>query len=266
MAVILPRDSRNLFSIKMIAPGIELALDYANKKDILKKENVELFYRDSNCSAKLAMRAGMELYMYHGINVFFGPVFDYALVQISRFSSVWNIPTVTAGGMAFEWTTERKKSDYSLVTRSSSEISTWSLAGFFFKIFEEMQWKKAALIYDNDADLGVLNRFCYMFANSFVKKSKKKFLYLIFDQNDIEKTLTKAKNNASMKISISSIIYFSSSRFNRNPLLLLIPSFSSFLIPGISSDLLLFPPFPIVLGLSFKKLKKGQDKLIAINA
>lgn len=204
IAVILPRDSRHLFCIMKIAPSIELALDFVDRNDILKKENVELYYRDSNCTANIAMMAGMELYMYRGINVFFGPVFDYALMQISRLSSVWNIPTVTAGGMAWQWNEQRKTPEFSLVTRSSTEISTWSLAGFFFKIFKEMNWEKVALIFDNDADLGILEKFCYMFANSFVKRSKKKARTVLYNEKDPEQMLTLVRNHSSMNFLLTS--------------------------------------------------------------
>jgi len=49
-------------------------------------------------------------------HVFFGPVYDYAMAPVARFSAVWKKPVITTGALASDFARE-KKVEYPLLTR-----------------------------------------------------------------------------------------------------------------------------------------------------
>ena len=49
-------------------------------------------------------------------HAFFGPVADYALAPVARFSPVWKIPVITVGALSSDFARD-KKHEYPLLTR-----------------------------------------------------------------------------------------------------------------------------------------------------
>ena len=110
IAAILPEDSRRLFSSKRVAPAIEYAIDYlTNKTDLLKGHTMKVTYRDSKCSSAHGMNNAINYYVENNVDVFFGPVCDFSVAPVARQAMFWNIPLISVGAMARDFTEYRKE-------------------------------------------------------------------------------------------------------------------------------------------------------------
>lgn len=96
-------------------PAIEMAADKVKSADgTLPGYDIQIEFRDSQCSETFGPLHGIDLYMKNLAHVFIGPSCDYSIAPLARFSYYWGIPILTAGALvdAFE-----KKDEYRLLTR-----------------------------------------------------------------------------------------------------------------------------------------------------
>lgn len=53
-------------------------------------------------------------------DVFLGPVCDYAVAPVARYSAFWNVPVITGGALADDF---RDKNEYKLLTRMTGSYT-----------------------------------------------------------------------------------------------------------------------------------------------
>uniref|UniRef100_A0A8D8V0J3 Atrial natriuretic peptide receptor 3 n=2 Tax=Cacopsylla melanoneura TaxID=428564 RepID=A0A8D8V0J3_9HEMI len=129
-------------TIQTILPSIELAVLHVKdpRYGRLPNWNITLNYKDTNCSSTAGPMAAFDLFKQS--DVFLGPVCDYVLAPVARYSGVWRIPVLTAGGLVasfelkFEYPTlTRMMGSFSLVGQAVQSILknfNWTVAGFLF--------------------------------------------------------------------------------------------------------------------------------------
>jgi Receptor family ligand binding region len=101
-AVLLPQTSQDNRIMSAVLPSIELAArKVVQNGNLLSNFQIEIDYKDTKCSSTFGPLAAFDL--YNGKtkpDVFFGPICDYVLAPVARYSGVWEIPVLTAGGFA----------------------------------------------------------------------------------------------------------------------------------------------------------------------
>jgi hypothetical protein len=104
IALLLPEKNENHLVIDAVRPVVELAVDYV-KKNILIDFKISTHHRDTQKSSTIGPLQAVELFYARKVNVFLGPVCDYVLAPVARYCGVWNMPIITAGGLAtgFGW-------------------------------------------------------------------------------------------------------------------------------------------------------------------
>lgn len=143
IGVILPNNQKYSWSLQQVLPAIEMAVEKLNTNFLLGKR-ITVFVNDSMCSETFASLAAMDLHYTVNVNVLFGPVCDYALAPVAKFSSHWNIPVLTAGGLGSDFDNKAK---YTLLTRVLGLHSSASDA--FIEIAKTFNWTRFSLIYED---------------------------------------------------------------------------------------------------------------------
>lgn len=165
IAVILPEDGSRMFSLPRVLPAIEYAIDQVqNDSSILEGYTFHVTYRDSNCSSADGMNHAIKLYMASQVDVFLGPVCDYSVAPVARQTRFWNLPIISVGAMARDFT-EYHHTDYPLLTRAGP-VNFGSLADFFLTTFKRFKWDKYFIIYDKSGQGEYVEDFCHLVSSS----------------------------------------------------------------------------------------------------
>lgn len=136
-----------LFAKERISPAIDIALESVRRDQILSGVNITVRYANDRAESRYALRSAINYYLNGEVDVFFGPILDYALAPIARQSMFWNIPIMTSGGMAADFQKERQTM-YPMLTRISASFN--SLAKSFRALFTMFEWDKVKLMYDKE--------------------------------------------------------------------------------------------------------------------
>ncbi|XP_042211451.1 atrial natriuretic peptide receptor 3-like, partial [Homarus americanus] len=123
--------------------------------------------------------------------VFLGPVDDYVLAPVARFSGAWNVPSLTPGGQpsAFD-----SRKDYPLLTRLKGFYT--EVGKLFSSVVKHWDWKVLGLIYeDRDDEKG--NSVCHFtlasiynsfdakpYTQKFMKSTNRNFTELLMSFHD----------------------------------------------------------------------------------
>jgi ABC-type branched-subunit amino acid transport system substrate-binding protein len=143
IGVILPESSHYPWSIQRVLPAINIAIEYV-QNDILPGTRLEILVADSDCSETKASLAAFELYQKKA-HVLLGPVCNYAVAPVARFSTNWNIPIITAGASVVDFDT---KNEFKLLTRiHETKTLTAESVVHFTEVFN---WTHIGLIYEEN--------------------------------------------------------------------------------------------------------------------
>lgn len=203
LGVILPEDPRYPWSLKRVMPAIDYAIENLPKYNLLLGCTVIPETRDSECSETMGPLSAVDFHMNKNVHVFFGPVCDYAIAPVARFSPHWNIPVLSAGALVTDFD---NKTEYKLLTRVHGAYSNG--ADFFLHIASKFNWTNLGLIYHDNKGTGKGKSDCYFRMEALFFKLKQAFgkepWNKNFDekfpaQNDFEEILKLASLNTRSK-------------------------------------------------------------------
>ena len=125
IGVILPFDSSDLWSLRLAGPAIEYAVSSVQRWNpvapvTLSKHVLQINVNDSRCSETWGPLSAFEMYLAGRANVFLGPVCEYAIAAVARYSPHWNIPVITPGALVLDFD---NRATYRLLTRISGSYS-----------------------------------------------------------------------------------------------------------------------------------------------
>ena len=212
LGVILPANPKYPWSMERVLPAIDIAVETVKRKSLLPYENIIVNASDSKCSETFGPLAAIDFFMYKSAHAFIGPVCDYAIAPIARFSPYWNIPVLSGG--AFVSSFDNKK-EYKLLTRVLGAYSNG--ADFFLSIAHAHNWTRMGLIYHDNKDenqsKGKSN--CYFKMEALFYKLDRTFgfepWYAGIDENlphkyDFAETLIEASQNVRSKCAHSNFL------------------------------------------------------------
>ncbi|XP_005102141.2 atrial natriuretic peptide receptor 3, partial [Aplysia californica] len=163
IASLFPADDRRLFSIKRIRPALEIAVEKVRAPDgPLPGREIEINYRDSNCSSADAMNEAINFYVRNKSHVFLGPCCDYAAAPVGRQTRYWQIPIITTA-LARDFALA-KGDKFSMMTRMGPSIN--KLAEFLKAILLKFKWNVFKILYQPNGLDNVMDMMCHVMAES----------------------------------------------------------------------------------------------------
>lgn len=104
IASIFVRQSDLTVYYEIVKPAIELAVEVCNRRFAGHLQLTAFVRNDSKlCLYTVAPSLAAEMYYLRQINAFVGPSCMYALDNVARLASFWNVPVFTAGGSSVEF-------------------------------------------------------------------------------------------------------------------------------------------------------------------
>ena len=164
IGAVMPFNSTRLFSVPRVKPAATIAMSNIKKKSIL--HDLSISYKDSRCDEAYGMNHAINLYIKSQVNVFFGPVCDYAAAPVARQTKFWNMPMVSIGTIALDYR-QRRDTVYPLLTRAGP-VNLGSLVNSFKYLLTKNKWTKVKVIYQQKAYGEILTRFCHLAAEMMV--------------------------------------------------------------------------------------------------
>ena len=144
LGVILPLHLDVQWNYNLTGKAIAIAVDTVNRqRPLLRRHRLSVEFGDSKCSDIAAPLKAIEMYLQRRVKAFVGPVCEYALAPIARYSPYWNMPVLTAGG--FVNALSNKTETYQQLTRAGGSYD--SLGRFAETLFERFNWTHLSLVY-----------------------------------------------------------------------------------------------------------------------
>lgn len=170
LAFIVPLDTSRLFCWDRIQPAIDIVLDKIYTTQLLTNTHLSIRHADSKCNSAAAPLAAFELFHREQAQVFIGPVCDYSLAPVARYSPYWNVPVITPGGMAHDFGENKRiaNAEYALLTRVGWTFD--SLAEFIYYTILHYKWSSVKLLYNSTGHSEVGPNFCFLSISAVISK------------------------------------------------------------------------------------------------
>ena len=156
LGILLPSNHTFPFSIDRVVPAIDLAIAFINRTQLLPNHVLIKNVRDSQCSETIGPSEAIDLYVKDEVNVFIGPVCDYAVAPIARFSTSWSMPVISAGALvkAFD-----DKTEYKTLTRIQGSYG--KNADFVWEVARTFNWSRLGLLFNDNikSEMGRTDHF-----------------------------------------------------------------------------------------------------------
>ena len=148
LGAILPiTTDENIWSYPLSKIVLELAAERVHMMRILSEHKLMIHAVDSHCSATTGPLQAIDMYTQNRVHAFFGPVCDVVLAPVARYSSHWNIPVITTGGLDSRFS---DKSTYPLLTRLGG--SNDDIADFIQDLGERFQAQNFGILHSSDSE------------------------------------------------------------------------------------------------------------------
>ena len=173
VGVILPFNDSRMFSYRRSFPALEIAIGKVRNQSLLQGKHIILKFADSKCSSKAAALAAFKFYNRREAQVLIGPVCDYSLAPVGRYTPEWNIPVITPGGMAHDFGQNKierdgKEAEYPLLTRVG--VTFDSLARYVTDVLSAHRFARFNVLYDPEGHSEVSHSFCYLAISALIKE------------------------------------------------------------------------------------------------
>ncbi|KAK7499933.1 hypothetical protein BaRGS_00008781, partial [Batillaria attramentaria] len=101
------------------------------------------------------------------VDVFFGPCCDYAAAPVGRQIHFWELPMLTAGAIARDFSLgkhpSRGNDDFDQMTRVGASVN--SLVDFLLEIMLEFKWRRVKQVYDPAGQNSIGERVCHIMSD-----------------------------------------------------------------------------------------------------
>ncbi|XP_049280023.1 atrial natriuretic peptide receptor 1 isoform X2 [Anopheles funestus] len=146
-AILLPEQPskrRDVRILSTVLPVIEMATrEVTAPGGLLQNFRIEIDHRDTQCSSTYGALGAFDIFLKRKPDVFFGPICDYVIAPIARYSSVWGIPLITSGGLTEAFSL--KVSNYRTLTRMMGNYHAFGL--MMREIHRHYNWTIQAYLY-----------------------------------------------------------------------------------------------------------------------
>ncbi|XP_076366606.1 atrial natriuretic peptide receptor 1-like isoform X3 [Tachypleus tridentatus] len=186
MLVLAPEDPAYPYSLFKVSAAVEYAiekLEAQGNNGPLGGRSVRARPQNTKCSSTYGPLAVLDVYYAGEVDVFLGPFCPFVLNPLLLYTTVWNIPILTAGGQNEEFVKE-KNNLHNLLTRMNGMYK--EIGKMILEFARKIHWRVVGLLYHNVKNRNVKNSDCY-FAMSSIRSNIIKDTvvnYEEFDEND----------------------------------------------------------------------------------
>lgn len=184
LAVLAPGDESQPFALHKVVPAVLYAVKTLERQG---GRPMEVIHRDTECSSTYGPLAAFSLYNSASADVLLGPLCPYVLAPVARYSTVWELPILTAAGQNDNF--DFKDPHYKLLTRMNGSYS--QIGKIFLQVLRKFNWSVAALIFHNYEDRSLGNSNCYFTLGAVYTALGRKPFYKDFDETDLNLDYTK---------------------------------------------------------------------------
>lgn len=163
IGLILPEDNTYEFSITKVLPAIEYGLDKVKGSLSNRNITINVITRDSQHSDILGPLAAIDV--YKSVDIFFGPVYNFAVAPIARYAPYWDVPIITAGAPDVQF--KHKATEYKQLTRIGAIYET--ATKLLKALNEEYGWQRFGLLYHSFTDTSKPKSKCYQLVWAFLE-------------------------------------------------------------------------------------------------
>lgn len=209
LGVILPKEDIYPWALSKTIPAIEMAIETVSRNQLVENTQFLITQRDSQCSETMGPLAAIDMYIEQNVHVFIGPVCDYAVAPIARFSPHWHIPIITTGALVNAF---GDKSRYTLLTRMQG---SYGKAGEFISdMFHFFNWTTVELVHHDNIEITDGGRSdCFFIMEAIYYTMRDRFpsepMYTRFDESskhsNYEELLRSISQNSRSKLMFSSL-------------------------------------------------------------
>lgn len=149
VAMVLPKDNPNYpWALPRVGPAVDLALETLEPAlraaGLAVQKVIATSELNGACSESVAPLKAVDLKLYHNPDVLLGPGCVYPAAAVGRFASHWNLPLLTAGAVAADFS--HKQEHFSTMVRVGP--SAPKLGAFVAHLHGHFNWSsRAALLY-----------------------------------------------------------------------------------------------------------------------
>ncbi|RWS29140.1 atrial natriuretic peptide receptor 1-like protein [Leptotrombidium deliense] len=136
-----------LLNYNVLRPTLHIAAREAEKRFPNLKVQITMRNDTDSCYGNIAANIAAEEYFKGKVSAFIGPSCDFALEQVGRMASYWNIPVFTAGGWSLQFS---DKNIFKTLTRLSFSLD--KVCHFLLQVIKEFDWHHLSVIVD-ESDL-----------------------------------------------------------------------------------------------------------------
>ncbi|GFR73204.1 atrial natriuretic peptide receptor 3-like [Elysia marginata] len=165
---LMPFEQYRMFSLPKVVGAIDLAFDQVKERDLLPTCDIYVDLRDSRCSISEAMNEAINVYDDKLVDVFIGPVCDYAVAPIARQIRYWQKPLITPGALAGAFGEEMT---FPFLIRVGANFH--STAQMMVSIMDQYKWNRIKIIYDPNGLNSIMDRYCFVGKTTLIIKDKK---------------------------------------------------------------------------------------------
>jgi len=160
MGVILPFDGAEPWSLRLSGPAIDFAVDSVTAAarrrgrgrgrapaaaagrvtPVSLRRALRVHVNDSRCSDTWGPLSAFDMYVGGRANVFVGPVCEYAVAAVARYSPHWDIPVITPGALVLDFD---NRANYRLLTRIAGSYS--KLAESLGALLRRFSWRPSVV-------------------------------------------------------------------------------------------------------------------------
>ena len=162
IAILAPNTSTHLFRLRLAY----IAVDYARNNNALAKElfanrcHLTIKQVDTDCDYTAAPINAYKL--HRDVQILFGPICEYSLAPVARYSRYWNLAVLTPGGMSGPYGRDKTKADpeFPLLTRVGATFD--GAAKCLYTVIKYFNWDNVVLLVDSDGGANVTPRLCHL--------------------------------------------------------------------------------------------------------
>lgn len=197
VAIFAPHDLSFMFTMQRVKPAVLAAEQSVHRKQLLPGHRFNWLPGDSKCNSRDAAIHAFNTVSRYKMALFLGPVCDYSLAPVARYSPYWDVPVVSPGGFAHKLGTEKlsgkEGAEYPLLTRTGYTFNSMALT--ILDVLNYFRWGKVKIIYRSEGHSEIVPSFCHLAGGAMgyylENESKREFdpHRILSDKHDYEELL-----------------------------------------------------------------------------
>lgn len=174
--LLLTNGNHKLYGRNLLTPAIDIAIDKISRDQLLHNRKFVIHFNNTHCDSTHGPVAAIKFW-HRGGHAIFGPVCEYSLVPVARYAPFWNIPIISAGGLAHDFRLKQSNGFTTLTLTHGVQFTTTAYS--VMSTMEAFNWESFTILYDSKGQNEVSNKYCYIATEAMVTIFKQSYKYKV---------------------------------------------------------------------------------------